>query len=100
MRENLDFFVDPVTNEPHIYNHGVDEFEVEEVLDHPLIKTFGRRGTRIALGQTSGGRYIKVIYSRESESRDILVITAYALRGKELRALRRSRRRKQSGRQR
>jgi len=28
------FYIDPETDAPHIYNHGVDEDEVEEVLSN------------------------------------------------------------------
>ena len=28
----LRFYMDPATDEPHIYNHGVEEAEVEDVL--------------------------------------------------------------------
>ena len=37
------FYVDPVTGEPHIYNHGVTEEEVEEVLHRPGEDRLGRR---------------------------------------------------------
>jgi hypothetical protein len=32
---NIRFYRDPATGEPHIYNHGVTEEEVEEVLRRP-----------------------------------------------------------------
>jgi hypothetical protein len=47
----------------------------------------------MALGQTAAGRYLKVIYRKKAD--EILVITAYDLRGKELIAYRRRRRRHQ-----
>jgi hypothetical protein len=32
---NLRFYLDPETGEPHTYNHGVTEDEVEDVLRTP-----------------------------------------------------------------
>jgi hypothetical protein len=32
---DLRFYLDPETGEPHIYNHGVTEDEVEDVLRTP-----------------------------------------------------------------
>lgn len=32
---NILFYIDPQTDAPHIYNHGVDEDEVEDVLCNP-----------------------------------------------------------------
>jgi hypothetical protein len=31
----LRFYLDPATGEPHIYEHGLSEEEVEEVLSNP-----------------------------------------------------------------
>lgn len=59
---NLRFYVDPVTGEPHIYNHHVDEEEVAEVLIRPGEDRPGREGARVAIGQTEAGRYLKVVY--------------------------------------
>jgi hypothetical protein len=55
------FFIDPVTDQPHIYGHSVVEDEVEEVLARPMEDRAGRDGSRIALGQTEAGRYMRVI---------------------------------------
>ena len=90
----LKFFLDPETEQPHIYNHGVTEAEVREVLDHPGLVLKGRENSRFALGQTEAGRYLKVVYAPRKEGPGIFVITAYELRGKELRAYRRRRRRR------
>jgi hypothetical protein len=54
----------------------------------------GRKNTRIALGQTFFGRHLEVIYVPDKEGDSILVITAFDLRGKALRAYRRRKRRK------
>ena len=32
----LRYYIDPSTGEPHIYNHDVDENEVEEILGKPI----------------------------------------------------------------
>jgi hypothetical protein len=53
-----------------------------------------REGSRIAIGQTLEGRYLRVIYVPDPELDSLLVITAYELKGKPLVAYRRRRRRK------
>lgn len=87
------FYVDPETGLPHIYGHNVSETEVEEVLARPGEDRLGREGSRVALGATLAGRYLRVIYVRDAEPRSAFVITAYELRGKPLLAYRRRRRR-------
>jgi hypothetical protein len=49
---NLRFYIDPQTDAPHIYNYGVDEEEVEAVLQRPGEDRPGRDGSRVAMGQT------------------------------------------------
>jgi hypothetical protein len=88
------FHLDPETGEPHIYNHRVTEDEVEDVLSRPGEDRPGREGSRVAIGQTRAGRYLRVIYVPDPEPDSIFVITAYDLRGKPLTAYRRRRRRK------
>ena len=88
------FHIDPETGLPHIYNHGVDEDEVEEVLEKPDEVLRGGRGSRIAYGRTFGGRYLKVVYTEDPEPYQVFVVTAYDLRGNELRAHRRRMRRR------
>jgi uncharacterized DUF497 family protein len=53
----------------------------------------GGKKSRMALGQTAAGRYLKIIYAPRKTGKGIFVITAYELRGKELKAYRRRRRR-------
>jgi hypothetical protein len=89
------YYIDPETTSPHIYGHDVDETEVEEVLSHPGEDRPGKEGSRVAIGQTSEGRYLRVIYVPDEEPNSVFVITAYELRGKPLVAYRRRRRRKQ-----
>jgi len=91
---NIRFYLDPATGEPHIYGHGVTEDEVADVLRNPGEDRLGREGSRIALGQTRAGRYIRVIYVPDPEPESVFVITAYELRSKPLTAYRRRRRRR------
>ena len=88
------FYIDPVTGAPHIYNHEVAEEEVIEVLEKPGEDRAGREGSRIALGQTASGRYLRVVYVPDREPDSVFVITAYELIGKPLAAYRRRRRKK------
>ncbi len=89
------YYIDPGTHEPHIYGHSVNEREVEDVLDRPIEDRPGREGSRVAIGQTRAGRFLRVIYVPDGQPGSILVITAYQLGPKALRALRR--RRKKEG---
>ena len=91
---HLRFYRDPATGEPHIYNHGVTEAEVEEVIRRPGEDRLGREGSRVTIGQTRSGRFLRVIYVPDPEPESIFVITAYELRGKPLTAHRRRQRRK------
>ena len=90
---DIRYYYDPDTGEPHIYEHGVFEHEVEYVLRHAGEDRPGSDGSRHALGQTASGRYLRVIYVRDSEADSVFVITAYELVGKPLQAYRRRRKR-------
>lgn len=90
---NVRYHYDPDTGLPHIYNHGVTESEAEFVILHPGEDRAGRDRSRHALGQTSAGRYLHVIYVPDIEEDGIFVVTAYEIRGKALQAYRRRRRR-------
>lgn len=70
------------------------EAEVEDVLVRPGEDRQAREGARIALGQTSSGRFLRVIYVSDPAPESVFVITAYDLTGKALLAYRRRRRRK------
>ena len=83
------YFIDASTAEPHIYGHDVDEQEVEDVLARPMEDRAGRDGSRVALGQTEAGRYLRVIYVADPVPGSVFVITAYELGAKALKALRR-----------
>ena len=88
------FYFDPDTKLPHIYEHGVNEEEVEDVLQRSGEDRPGTEGSRVALGQTRDGRYLRVIYVPDPEPNSVFVITAYQLTGKALTAFRRRRRRR------
>lgn len=87
------YHIDPETDLPHIYGHGVTEDEVEYILCHPGEDRAGRDNSRHALGQTASGRYLRVIYVPDEEGDGVFVITAYDLRDKALQAYKRRRRR-------
>jgi hypothetical protein len=89
----LRFYEDPDTGQPHIHNHGVSEEEVRQVLAQPGEDRPGSDDSRMALGQTQAGRYLRVIYVPDPEGDSAFVVTAYELRGKQLKAYRRRRRR-------
>lgn len=91
---NIRFYYDPETNLPHIYNHNVDEKEVEEILLNPGEDRLGRDDSRVAIGQTMAGRYLRVIYVRDPQPGSVFVITAYELTGKPLTAYRKRKRQK------
>jgi hypothetical protein len=87
------FYIDPETGRPHVENHGVSTSECAQVLESPLQDFAGRDDSRVALGQTRGGGYLKVIYTRGDDG-SLFVITAYPLVGKPLAALKRRLRKK------
>ena len=91
---NLRFYIDPETDYPHIYGHGVQEYEVEDVMLSPGEDIPGRENSRIAIGQTRGGRYILVVYVRDPQTDSVFIITAYQLTGNALAAYRRRMRRR------
>ena len=91
---NIRFNSDQETGLPHIYDHDVSEDEVEDVLLNPGEDRAGRDNSRIAIGQTRAGRYLRVIYLRDPQPNSVFVITAYELKGKPLTAYRRRQRRR------
>ena len=86
---NVRFFIDPTSGQPHIYDHGVDEDEVEQALANRGEDRPGSKDSRVAVGQSDAGRYLRVIYVRDPEPDSVFVITAYELEGKPLKAYRR-----------
>jgi hypothetical protein len=88
------YHLDPATGQPHIYEHAVSEQEVEDILGRPFQDIRGRDDSRIAIGQTREGRYLKVIYVPDPVPNSVFVISAYELGPKAMRAIRRRRRSK------
>jgi hypothetical protein len=72
----------------------VEEDEVEEVLRRPGEDRPGSEGARVAIGQTSVGRYLRIVYVPDPEPQSVFVVTAYELKGKPLAAYRRRRKRR------
>ncbi|MHC1600004.1 MAG: hypothetical protein ACXQS5_04190 [Candidatus Methanospirareceae archaeon] len=64
------------------------------MLAHPGEDRLGHEGSRVAVGQTQNGRYLRVIYAPDKEPNSIFVITAYDLLGTALIAYRRRTRRR------
>ena len=88
------FYIDHLTGDPHIYSHDVIDNEVEDVIARPLEDRLGKDGSRVAVGQTRDGRYLRVIYVPDPVPGSIFVITAYDLGPKAKLALRRRLRKK------
>jgi hypothetical protein len=88
------FYIDSETGLPHIHNYQIIETEVEDVLKKPDEDRPGREGSRVAIGQTRVGRFLRVIYVPDPRPDSIFVITTYELEGKPLVAFRRRRRRR------
>jgi hypothetical protein len=88
------FYKDPATGLPHIYEHGVTEEEVINVLLGIGEDLPAKRGSRMKLGQTVAGRYLQVIYAPDEDPGSVFVITSYELHGKATTAYRRRQRRK------
>jgi hypothetical protein len=91
---HLRFHFDPETQLPHIYDHGVTEEEVREVLMRKGDNFRGDENSRICFGQTLAGRYLKVVYVPDEFGDGAFVVTAHELRGNELKAYRRRKRRR------
>src|SRR5258708_40275671 len=87
------FHIDPETGQPHVFEHGVTEEEVREGLRRPGEDRAGDEDSRVAIGQTAAGRYLKVIYVRDAHGDGGFVITAYRMTGNALEAYRRRTRR-------
>jgi len=89
------FYIDPTTDLPHIYNHQVDEAEVKGILANSDEDRPGTKDSRVAIGRTTAGRILRVIYVRDPKPDSLFVITAYDLEGKPLAAFRRRMKKKQ-----
>jgi len=86
---DIRFYLDPDTGVAHLRRHGVTEAEVAEALSRPQEDRPGRDGARVAIGRSSGGRTLRVIYVLDEQPGALFVITAYELTGKPLAAFRR-----------
>lgn len=91
---DIRYLVDPETELPHIYGHGITEDEVEQVLRGLGDDVPARRDSRMKVGQTAAGRYLQVIYAPDDDGVGVFVITAFPLEGKSKKAFRRRQRRK------
>jgi len=89
------YYLDSETGRPHLCAHDVSEQEVEDVLARPGEDRPGREGSRVAIGRTRAGRYLRVIYVPDPEPESVFVMTAYELKGKPLTAYKRRMRRRQ-----
>ena len=65
-----------------------------DILEKPVEDRAGRDGSRIALGQTAAGRYLRVVYVPDPEPDSVFVITAWELTGKPLTEYRKRRKKK------
>ena len=70
------YFLDPDTNQPHIYGHGVTESEVEEVLRGRGEDVRATGNSRRKIGQTLAGRLLQVFYVPDEDPDSVFVITA------------------------
>ena len=87
------YYLNPETDQPHIYDHGITEAEVEWILARPVEEGSSSGGARQSIGQTSAGRYLRVIYVPDRDGDGVFVVTAYPLTGKPLKAYRRRQKR-------
>ncbi len=78
----------------HIFKHGITEDEVKDVMINPGEDRKGADDSRVAIGKTSSGKYLKVIYVPDPKPDSIFVITAYQLQGKPLSAYKKRRKKK------
>jgi hypothetical protein len=90
----LRFWINPETDLPHIFDHGVAQEEVRQVWSRTGEELPGRDRSRIRLGQTEGGRYLQVVYVPDAVGDGAFVVTAFELTPKAKQAFRRRQRRK------
>jgi hypothetical protein len=74
--------------EPHIHDHGVEEWEVREALQRRLEQVAGRENSTVFIGRTVGGRVLRIVFTEARDGDGIFVVTAYDLPAKQLRTLR------------
>ena len=77
------FYIDPDTNEPHIYNHDVTEQEVVDFFtERQYLEAMRSDGSHEAIGRLSSGRCLRVAYRLQSDQTPF-VITAYDITDRE-----------------
>ncbi len=86
--------LDPETGLPHLHDHGVTEADVEWVLRRVGEEGPSSGGSRQVVGQTEGGRYLRVVHVPDEGGDGVFVVTAYPLGDREVRAYRRRKRRR------
>ena len=94
LRLPIHFYINPETERPHVEDHDISESEVRQVLRNAEQDYESRDDTRTCAGQTTAGRFLRVIYREDERSEAILIITAYDVTPKTKRAMRRRRRRR------
>ena len=88
------YYVDAETGQPHIYDHGVTEDEVEWILRGRVRTGLAQAGRDNQSGRQAAGRFLRVIYVPDQDGDRVFVVTAYPLTGKPLKAFRRRQRRR------
>ncbi len=84
------FYHDPDSGLAHCFaQHGIHEQEVIGLLRRPGQRVRRSDGTLVAEGQTTAGRYLRVIYREHRKPDYLFVITAYDLSASAKRAYRR-----------
>ena len=91
---DIRLYIDPASGEPHIVRYNVCEQEVREALTRPLEDRPGAEGSRVAVGQTAAGRYLRIVYVPDPKPDSVFVITGYDLGPKAKRAFKRRWRKK------
>jgi hypothetical protein len=74
------FWIDPETDLPHIFDHGVTEDEVRQVLSRTGEEFPGTDRSRIRLGQTNAGRCLQVAYVPDAVGDGAFVVSAFDLK--------------------
>lgn len=90
--DEIRFVLDRDSGQPHCAQHHVSPDEALEVLFHGRDRSSGHDGTWAVIGQTSRGRYLRVLYREVKDA--VLIITAYDASEKAKKAYRRRQRRR------
>lgn len=76
------FYIDPDTNEPHVYKHEVKEQEIIEVFtERSYFERIRQDGSFEAIARTDQRRFLRIAFRRTGE--EIFIITAYDIEDKE-----------------